>query len=431
MNFKNWLLLNEDLDFFDKITSEKYMQMLSSDSKGQNFIQNLKNNDFRGNSALEILKDPLELYDKTTQKPVNSTSNQQYKEKFESELSPFLSDLANKKLIQIVDQKGDDFFYFQAHWLNPAVQQKAIPDELKNASKKEKFLYFANEFKNSEKKVYFSFDLTNQNSIQALKEIVNIYVEYPEYFRQAKFPTVANRSESFIFYLSKFGDDKEAQIKNMVSDVLKKLGIDLITKNKRDTGSFSGNQLEVFHLNLKLFLPLLNKNKLQNLADAIKKSFSVWKGDMSRIKETKHYALYSIIQNDPQIKQIFTNQGINIDFEERPDKTNTDKNPSETPSDKLKLISLENNKEHIVDKRDEFGQRNLTDLLPMSVKFYASSQFRLEKIQKNWIITQIIGAKNTTNLNGIPLKPSERKNLKDGDIISIGKTQQGKLQVKL
>ena len=57
MNFKNWLLLNEDLVFFDKITSEKYMQMLSSDSKGQNFIQNLKNNDFRGNSALEILKD--------------------------------------------------------------------------------------------------------------------------------------------------------------------------------------------------------------------------------------------------------------------------------------------------------------------------------------------------------------------------------------
>jgi len=100
-------------------------------------------------------------------------------------------------------------------------------------------------------------------------------------------------------------------------------------------------------------------------------------------------------------------------------------------SDKLKLISSENNKKYIVDKRDEFGQRNLTDLLPMSVKFYASSQFRLEKIQTNWIITQIVGAKNTTNLNGIPLEPSEIKPLKDGDIISIGKTQQGKLQVKL
>lgn len=67
----------------------------------------------------------------------------------------------------------------------------------------------------------------------------------------------------------------------------------------------------------------------------------------------------------------------------------------------------------------------------MSVKFYASSQFRLEKIQTNWIITQIVGAKNMTNLNGIPLKPVERKTLKDGDVISIGKTQQGKLQVKL
>lgn len=396
--------------------------MLSADPEGQKFIQQLKSTD----ATYEFLSDPLGLYNKATKKQVDPTANQQYKERFESELSPFLRDLANKKLIQIVESDGF-FFFFQAHWLNPAVQQKAIPDELKNASKEERLLYFKKEFKNSNKKMYFGFDLTNPNSIQALKEIINIYVEYPEYFRQAKIPLVASRSESFIFYLSKFGNDKETQIKNMVSDVLKKLGIDSIIKTKNDTGMHSGNQLDVYKLNLKSFLPLLDKNKLQKLGEYIKTSFRVWKGDMSIIKKTPQYTLYSLINNDPQLKQIFTNQGINIDFEERPDKTNLDKNSS----DALKLISLENNKEHIVDKKDEFGQRNLTDLLPNSIKFYASSQFRLEKIQTNWIITQIIGAKNTTNLNGIPLKPMERKPLNNGDVISIGKTQQGKLQVKL
>ena len=91
MQFKNWLL-NEDLNFFDNLTPEKYMQMLMSDPKGQQLINDIKTSQ-SPMSLMNLLEDPLKLYKKATSKNVDPNDKKIYEQQIESEFIPFLNDL--------------------------------------------------------------------------------------------------------------------------------------------------------------------------------------------------------------------------------------------------------------------------------------------------------------------------------------------------
>ena len=426
MNFKEWLLI-EDLNFFDTLTPEKYLQMLMADPKGRELVEKMKN---VGNelSLLEILDDPLGLYKKATQKTVDPATRENYKKKIELEFLPFIDELKNKNILILLPDYP--WFHFRNSIKNPAVQEKAIPNELKNAplEKQKEYLNNADEggFRSSKKKMYFSFDNTGPNAIQAMKEITNYFVSNPQFFREAKFPLDASRTESFIFYFSKIGDNYETKIQNDINNILNKLNVKSNIKAKQDLGNKSGNEIEVAILSVKALLPLVPPKTLKKFADKMKSNFEgvIYKRDLSLIKSLPHYPLYHIIVNDPKLKELFTKQGINIDLKSQ----NQDIKPN-TPSsgNELTLASSENNKKQQFKNTDKFGKNPY--LLPNSQRFYSSEQFKLFKDPTGWHILPTISTTNSTNLNGTPI--TSKTKLNNGDVISVGKTQQGKLTVEI
>jgi len=424
MNFKNWLLLTEDIAKFDNIPPENLLAYMRD---------NLENGKERSEKLIEFAKT-------ATTKDLYYMLVNRRSEDFFIKYKEIVSNKTTTK------QQHDDHYKVAEDVKNYAISKynEIIKvEEWNEGSNGFIFLTIREKQKKGNQKIYVNMPLTHKNTSIVLKKLIDYFVENIENFRQAKFPIVASREEAFIFYLSKESEDQKEKIDSDVSSILKQNGIEHTNATfvGQDTkmpygGSF--NDRKACHVTFSAIASIVGKERIQQLVDYVKKGVFKYEG-LTRTPEASG-GVRSVLQNwrdefeilldefksSKQISNLLKRMGVVVDGETPP----KDK-PSETPSDKLKLISLENNKEHVVDKRDEFGQRNLTDLLPMSVKFYASSQFRLEKIQTNWIITQIVGAKNMTNLNGIPLKPVERKTLKDGDVISIGKTQQGKLQVKL
>ena len=428
INFKNWLL-NEDLNFFDNLTPEKYMQMLMSDPKGQQLINDIKTSQ-SPMSLMNLLEDPLKLYKKATSKNVDPNDKKKYEQQIESEFIPFLNDLQSKQLLSLLP--GNPWFHFEASIKNPAVQQKIIPDELKNQPLNKQMEFFKNDktggFRDSDKKIYFSFDNTNPNAIQALKAMTNYYAKNPELFRQAKFPTSADRTESFIFYLSKIGDQQEQKIQNNVSQILNDLKLQATTKVKKDLGNQSGNEIEVSQLNMKTLLHLVPKITLEKFANQIKNTFNLNKQNMSEFKKTKIYPVYHIIQNDPQLKKILSNQGINIDLnnQNQPTTTKNTQQPTNQANGNLTLIPAETNKPLPVKIDASIGNGIIQT--PNSQRFMSQKQFILKKVNGAWTITQSPDAKNITNINGKPL--TEPTILNNGDTISLGKSGQVPIKVK-
>ena len=425
MNFKNWLLLTEDIGKFDNIPPENLLAYMRD---------NLENGKERSEKLIEFAKTATtkDLYDML----INKRS--------ENFFIKYDEIVKNKTTTR---QQHDDHYKVAEDVKNYAISKynEIIKVDENNDDGSNTFIFFIIRGKQKEgnQKVYVNMPLTHKNTSIVLKKLIDYFVENIENFRQAKFPTIASREEAFIFYLSKQGEDQKEKIDSDVSSILKQNGIEhtnatFVGQDTKMPSGGSYNDRKACHVTFSAIASIVGKERIQQLVEYVKKGVFKYEG-LNRTPEAsggqrsikqnwrdEFEILLDEFKSSKQISNLLKRMGVVVNGETPP----KDK-PSETPSDKLKLISLENNKEHVVDKRDEFGQRNLTDLLPMSVKFYASSQFRLEKIQTNWIITQIVGAKNTTNLNGIPLKPVERKTLKDGDVISIGKTQQGKLQVKL
>lgn len=425
MNFKNWLLLTEDIGKFDNIPPENLLAYMRD---------NLENGKERSEKLIEFARTATtkDLYD-------------MLKGKSEGFFINYDEIVKNKTTTK---QQNDDHYKVAEDVRDYAISKyneiiKVVEKNPVDSSDAFIFLTIRGKQKEGNQKVYVNMPLTHKNTSIVLKKLIDYFVENIENFRQAKFPTRASREEAFIFYLSKESEDQKEKIDSDVSSILKQNGIEhtnatLVGQDTKMPYGGSFNSRKACHVTFSAIASIVGKERIQQLVDYVKKGVFEYEGlnrtpELSGGQRSYHQNFrdeFEIIldefKSSKQISNILKMMGVVVDGETPP----KDK-PSETSSDKLKLISLENNKEHVVDKRDEFGQRNLTDLLPMSVKFYASSQFRLEKIQTNWIITQIVGAKNTTNLNGIPLKPVERKTLKDGDVISIGKTQQGKLQVKI
>ena len=429
MQFKNWLL-NEDLNFFDNLTPEKYMQMLMSDPKGQQLINDIKTSQ-SPMSLMNLLEDPLKLYKKATSKNVDPNDKKIYEQQIESEFIPFLNDLQSKQLLSLLP--GNPWFHFEASIKNPAVQQKIIPDELKNQPLNKQMEFFKNDktggFRDSDKKIYFSFDNTNPNSIQALKAMTNYYAKNPELFRQAKFPTSADRTESFIFYLSKIGDQQEQKIQNNVNQILNDLKLQATTKVKKDLGNQSGNEIEVSQLNMKTLLHLVPKITLEKFANQIKNTFNLNKQNMSEFKKTKIYPVYHIIQNDPQLKKILSNQGINIDLnnQNQPTTNKNEQQPTNQANGNLTLIPAETNKPIPVKIDAIIG--NTIIQTPNAQKFMSQKQFILKKINDAWTIAQSPDAKNITNINGKPIGYNPQP-LNNGDTISLGKSGQVPIKVK-
>jgi hypothetical protein len=427
INFKNWLL-NEDLNFFDNLTPEKYMQMLMSDPKGQELINDIKTSQ-SPMSLINLLEDPLGLYQKATKKNVDPNDGKKYEQQIQSEFIPFLNDLQSKQLLSL--SPGDPWFHFDASIRNPAVQQKIIPDELKNQPLNKQMEFFKNGktggFRDSDKKIYFSFDNTNPNAIQALKAMTNYFAENPELFRQAKFPISADRTESFIFYLSKIGDQKEQKIQNDVSQILNDLKLQATTKVKKDLGTQSGNEIEVSQLNIKALLHLVPKITLEKFANQIKNAFNFNKQDMSNFKKTKIYPVYQIIQNDPQLKKILSNQGINIDLnnQNQPTTTKNEQPITNQGNGNLTLTPQETNKPLPIKIDASIGNGIIQT--PNSQRFMSQKQFILKKVNGAWTITQSPDAKNITNINGKPL--TEPTILNNGDTISLGKSGQVPIKV--
>ena len=429
MQFKNWLL-NEDLNFFDNLTPEKYMQMLMSDPKGQQLINDIKTSQ-SPMSLMNLLEDPLKLYKKATSKNVDPNDKKIYEQQIESEFIPFLNDLQSKQLLSLLP--GNPWFHFEASIKNPAVQQKIIPDELKNQPLNKQMEFFKNDktggFRDSDKKIYFSFDNTNPNSIQALKAMTNYYAKNPELFRQAKFPTSADRTESFIFYLSKIGDQQEQKIQNNVNQILNDLKLQATTKVKKDLGNQSGNEIEVSQLNMKTLLHLVPKITLEKFANQIKNTFNLNKQNMSEFKKTKIYPVYHIIQNDPQLKKILSNQGINIDLnnQKQPTTNKNEQQPINQANGNLTLIPTETNKPLPIKIDASIGNGIIQT--PNSQKFMSQKQFKLEKINGIWHISHSTDAKNITNINGKPIGYNPQP-LNNGDTISLGKSGQVPIKVK-
>ena len=429
MQFKNWLL-NEDLNFFDNLTPEKYMQMLMSDPKGQQLINDIKTSQ-SPMSLMNLLEDPLKLYKKATSKNVDPNDKKIYEQQIESEFIPFLNDLQSKQLLSLLP--GNPWFHFEASIKNPAVQQKIIPDELKNQPLNKQMEFFKNDktggFRDSDKKIYFSFDNTNPNSIQALKAMTNYYAKNPELFRQAKFPTSADRTESFIFYLSKIGDQQEQKIQNNVNQILNDLKLQATTKVKKDLGNQSGNEIEVSQLNMKTLLHLVPKITLEKFANQIKNTFNLNKQNMSEFKKTKIYPVYHIIQNDPQLKKILSNQGINIDLnnQNQPTTNKNEQQPINQANGNLTLIPTETNKPLPIKIDASIGNGIIQT--PNSQKFMSQKQFKLEKINGIWHISHSTDAKKITNINGkhIGYNPQPINN---GDTIYLGKSGQVPIKVK-
>jgi hypothetical protein len=378
---------------------------------------------------MNLLEDPLKLYEKATKKNVDPNDEKKYKQQIQSEFIPFLNDLQSKQLLSL--SPGDPWFHFDANIRNPAVQQKIIPDELKNQPLNKQIEFFKNDktggFRDSDKKIYFSFDNANPNAIQALKAMTNYFAENPELFRQAKFPISADRTESFIFYLSKIGDQKEQKIQNDVSQILNDLKLQATTKVKKDLGTQSGNQIEVSQLNIKALLHLVPKITLEKFANQIKNAFNFNKQDMSNFKKTKIYPVYQIIQNDPQLKKILSNQGINIDLnnQNQPTTTKNEQPITNQGNGNLTLTPKETNKPLPVKIDASIGNGIIQT--PTSQRFMSQKQFILKKVNGAWTITQSPDAKNITNINGKPL--TEPTILNNGDTISLGKSGQVPIKV--
>ena len=407
MNFKNWLLLTESIADLESYPPENLIDFIKNNitdgkSKSEKLIQ------FARTATIEDLYEGLIkgfkngfTYDDLVKVPYDQEAQQTIQSEIEKTIIPYIE--KNYSNIISVDSEYDGVFCY-------LTRKKSIKTDGKV-------------------KLYANFMPADKNASKAIMKLTDYYVNNLQFFRQAKFSLLVTRRESFVFYLSKEGKDQIEQINKDISSILNECGIshgNKPTSSGEDNTINSGNSRKSAWFSFLAIAPILGKDKIQELVNWIQTK--IQDPNFPDIRKTNRLLpLFGEMSKISPVADYFKRIGIVVSGKAHEKETNT---PSGS-GDKLKLISLENNKEHIVDKRDEFGQRNLTDLLPMSVKFYASSQFRLEKIQTNWIITQIIGAKNTTNLNGIPLKPVERKTLKDGDVISIGKTQQGKLQVKL
>jgi hypothetical protein len=259
--------------------------------------------------------------------------------------------------------------------------------------------------------------------------MTNYYAKNPELFRQAKFPTSADRTESFIFYLSKIGDQQEQKIQNNVNQILNDLKLQATTKVKKDLGNQSGNEIEVSQLNMKTLLHLVPKITLEKFANQIKNTFNLNKQNMSEFKKTKIYPVYHIIQNDPQLKKILSNQGINIDLnnQKQPTTNKNEQQPINQANGNLTLIPTETNKPLPIKIDASIGNGIIQT--PNSQKFMSQKQFKLEKINGIWHISHSTDAKNITNINGKPIGYNPQP-LNNGDTISLGKSGQVPIKVK-
>lgn len=433
LNFKEWLL-NEDLNYLDKIKPEEYMKMLLADPKGKSFIDSLKKTESKF-LVVQLLEDPLGLYKKTTTRSVSAQDSEKYEKLIKQEVMPYLESKNN-----YVKGFEKDIWLF----LDPQIPmlQKIVPDTLKNATYKDMARFWNSKeiggHSDTDEKLYVAFDVFDPNASKAYQSLIDYYIANPELFRNAKIPTVANRHENFIYYFSYQGERKKTKVENDVKSMLSSLKIEPTLQQGSDYGDKSGNEVKVAKLNLQLFLPLMNKNQLEILTKTWEGFFK--KNPRKLYNQSPWVVAYRLIHADPKLKAIFTRNGFDIDLEniaknpetppnnsEKPNQNQTDDKPTTNQANgNLTLIPTETNKPIPVSIDATLGNTIINT--PNAQKFMSQKQFILKKVNGIWTIAQSPEAKNSTNINGKPIGFNPQP-LNNGDTISLGKTGQVPIKV--
>lgn len=409
MNFKQWLLLTENIADLESIPPENLLDFIKNNisdgkSKSEKLIQ------FAKTANVKDLYDGLIRgfdngisYQDLTKVPYDEKAQQILDSEVEKIIKPYIE--KNYGNIFDIDSHDGVFYYL--------VRKKPVK-------------------KDSSVKLYANFMPSDKNAPKAIMKLTDYYANNLQFFRQAKFSQQVNRRESFILYLSKEGENQIEKINKDISSILTECGInhnDKPTSQGEDNPISSGNDRKSVWFSFLAIAPILGKDKIQELVNWIQTK--IQDPNVINIQKTNRFLpLISEMSKIKTVADFFKKIGIVISGNPKEKNDSSDSN-SVSSGNELNIVSSENNKKQKITNSIEIGNKPdgiLSSLLPNAVRFYSSSQFKLLKEPTGWYILQTLGAKNQTNLNNIPIKKNK---LNNGDVISVGKTQQGKLTVQI
>lgn len=436
ISINEWRVLRESDEYFDTVT----IDTIRSDPEQKKALDRALYLANKGNVAVVARYfadpnfDPFELYHRSTRAPLPKDKVSDYRKATE----------ATRQNLKLFGNKfeatsGAPFEHVNLNYeQNPEIAKSMLPPEMRDMPPEKIKQFLDKDFRQSQKKLYFQYDVMHPRAVEAHRALLQYYLDNPTDFREAKY--IVNpethrtnpemRKESFIYYMSKFGDPKAEMHQAKIQQLIKSFGLDAKSSSGVDEGEGSGNQIKAMRKHQELLVPLLDKELLQNLVDIGAKAEKG--GKITTNTEYNALSFVKEIRKNPKLQKMIQDKGVKLEGSDQPPGSASDQRgqPSQPGAPKAPgegNLVLTPEGAPPMEIRVPLGVGSRIIRTPLAQRFMSGVQFNVVKRGNNWVISHHPEATNITRLNGQPL--SQPMPLSDGDVISLGKTGQVPIKV--
>ena len=436
ISINEWRVLRESDEYFDTVT----IDTIRSDPEQKKALDRALYLANKGNVAVVARYfadpnfDPFELYHRSTRAPLPKDKVSDYRKATE----------ATRQNLKLFGNKfeatsGAPFEHVNLNYeQNPEIAKSMLPPEMRDMPPEKIKQFLDKDFRQSQKKLYFQYDVMHPRAVEAHRALLQYYLDNPTDFREAKY--IVNpethrtnpemRKESFIYYMSKFGDPKAEMHQAKIQQLIKSFGLDAKSSSGVDEGEGSGNQIKAMRKHQELLVPLLDKELLQNLVDIGAKAEKG--GKITTNTEYNALSFVKEIRKNPKLQKMIQDKGVKLEGSDQPPGSASDQRgqPSQPGAPKAPgkgNLVLTPEGAPPMEIRVPLGVGSRIIRTPLAQRFMSGIQFNVVKRGNNWVISHHPEATNITRLNGQPL--SQPMPLSDGDVISLGKTGQVPIKV--
>jgi len=436
ISINEWRVLRESDEYFDTVT----IDTIRSDPEQKKALDRALYLANKGNVAVVARYfadpnfDPFELYHRSTRAPLPKDKVSDYRKATE----------ATRQNLKLFGNKfeatsGAPFEHVNLNYeQNPEIAKSMLPPEMRDMPPEKIKQFLDKDFRQSQKKLYFQYDVMHPRAVEAHRALLQYYLDNPTDFREAKY--IVNpethrtnpemRKESFIYYMSKFGDPKAEMHQAKIQQLIKSFGLDAKSSSGVDEGEGSGNQIKAMRKHQELLVPLLDKELLQNLVDIGAKAEKG--GKITTNTEYNALSFVKEIRKNPKLQKMIQDKGVKLEGSDQPPGSASDQRGQpgqpgapKAPGEGNLVLTPEGAPP--MEIRVPLGVGSRIIRTPLAQRFMSGIQFNVVKRGNNWVISHHPEATNITRLNGQPL--SQPMPLSDGDVISLGKTGQVPIKV--
>lgn len=438
ISINEWRVLREGDEYFDRLS----IDMIRSDPEQKKALDQALYLADKGNFGIiarylaDPDSDPFDLYSRSTRAPLPKDKVSDYRKATDA-MRQNLKLFGNK----FEATSGAPFEHVNLNYeQNPDLAKSMLPPEMHDMPPEKIKEFLDKDFRQSKKKLYFQYDVMHPRAVEAHRALLQYYLDNPTDFREAKY--IVNpethktnpemRTESFIYYMSKFGDPKAEMHQAKIQQLIKSFGLDAKSSSGADEGESSGNQVKAIKKTRELLIPLLNKEILQQIVDIGTRAEKTGKSGMSAKEALAVLSCLPFIKDvrkDPKLQKMLQDKGVKLEGSDQPPGSAPGQlgqpGAPKAPGEGNLVLTPEGAPP--LEIRVPLGVGSRIIRTPLAQRFMSGIQFNVVKRGNNWVISHHPEATNITRLNGQPL--SQPMPLSDGDVISLGKTGQVPIKV--